>query len=123
MNPILNITIPGEPIAQERHRWGAGHNYDPNAKDKKVFQWLVKSAAPMLVPSAKRLGVIFEVWTSKGNIKTGGDWDNFGKFICDALNGLAWLDDSQIDDGRVVVHRGAQEPRVELLVWERGKDD
>ena len=41
------------------------------------------------------------------------DWDNIGKAVCDALNGLVWKDDSQIvhattekyysDDPRVVI--------------------
>jgi len=29
------------------------------------------------------------------------DWDNVGKIVCDALNGLAWHDDAQIVDARV----------------------
>lgn len=29
------------------------------------------------------------------------DWDNYGK-ITDALNGIAWKDDSQVCDGRVI---------------------
>lgn len=39
------------------------------------------------------------------------DWDNIGKIVCDALNGLAWADDSQVTDGRVI-KRYAAEPRV-----------
>lgn len=115
---FLNIKIPGEPIAQERHRWGQGHNYDPNAKDKKTFQWQVKAACPNLKPTDKRLCMLLEVWSGKGFIKTGGDWDNFGKYVSDALNGIAYLDDSQIDDGRVIVHRASMEPRTEIIIWE-----
>jgi len=29
------------------------------------------------------------------------DWDNVGKAVCDALNGIAWGDDAQVVDGRV----------------------
>lgn len=39
------------------------------------------------------------------------DWDNVGKIVCDALNGCAWKDDSQIVDA-VVHKRYAAVPRV-----------
>ena len=39
------------------------------------------------------------------------DWDNIGKIICDALNGIAYADDAQVTDGRVV-KRYSAEPRV-----------
>ena len=29
------------------------------------------------------------------------DWDNIGKAVCDALNGVAWKDDAQVIDARV----------------------
>lgn len=29
------------------------------------------------------------------------DWDNCGKLVCDALNGIVYTDDSQIADGHV----------------------
>lgn len=35
------------------------------------------------------------------------DWDNFGK-ITDALNGIAWADDSQVVNGQVVKVYGEQ---------------
>lgn len=55
------------------------------------------------------------------------DWDNLGKGVCDALNGLAWTDDGAIVDGRVlrvyadldavpsttIIVRPAGEPSVE----------
>lgn len=35
-----------------------------------------------------------------------GDWDNFGKAISDALNGLVFPDDASVVDGRVRVFDG-----------------
>lgn len=44
------------------------------------------------------------------------DWDNIGKAICDALNGLAYKDDSHIVTG--IVHKYYDEnPRVEVRIW------
>lgn len=45
------------------------------------------------------------------------DWDNVGKIISDALNGIAYDDDSQIVDGRVRKYY-SEEPRVEVEIWE-----
>lgn len=114
MTPILHVRIPGEPVAQERHRWAKGHTYDPSAAAKKTFTWQVKAACPLLKPTEARLAVIVEIWSRKKV----GDVDNFFKFCADALTGLAWADDVQIEDGRCIVHRGALEPATEILVWE-----
>jgi Holliday junction resolvase RusA-like endonuclease len=148
MTPILHVRIPGEPVAQERHRFGGSpkqkrwHNYDPNAKDKRNFQWELKAAVPHLVPvKEKRLAIIIEIWSGKkaverlikvpgsrkrkrsGKFHYQTDWDNYGKFYCDALKEFAWDDDCWIEDGRVIVHRNALEPAVEILVWELAEKD
>lgn len=45
------------------------------------------------------------------------DWDNVGKIVCDALNKVAFHDDSQIVDG-IVIKRYSEQPRVEVEIWE-----
>ena len=47
------------------------------------------------------------------------DWDNVGKIVCDALNKTAFCDDTQIVDGRVI-KRYAEQPRVEVEIWQLG---
>jgi Holliday junction resolvase RusA-like endonuclease len=118
VTPLLHVRIPGEPHSWERVGWNRGRSFDPNREAKKAFQWQVKAASPNLRPATDRLAVILTVWTKKGRVKTAGDCDNFLKFCLDALNGLVWMDDSLIDDARVIVHRGALEPATEILVWE-----
>lgn len=44
------------------------------------------------------------------------DWDNLAKTVCDALNGVCWLDDSQIHDARVTVGIDRERPRTEVDV-------
>jgi Holliday junction resolvase RusA-like endonuclease len=44
------------------------------------------------------------------------DWDNVGKIVSDALNGIAYRDDSQIVDARVV-KRYSDNPMVKVSVW------
>lgn len=45
------------------------------------------------------------------------DWDNIGKIVCDALNKVAFHDDSQIVDGRTIKYYSEQ-PRIEVEIWE-----
>lgn len=44
------------------------------------------------------------------------DWDNYGK-ITDALNGIAWKDDSQVCDGRVI-KRYSEQPGLRIEIRE-----
>lgn len=44
------------------------------------------------------------------------DWDNVGKIITDALNGLAWHDDAQIARATVSKVYTVEEPRVEVYL-------
>ena len=44
--------------------------------------------------------------------------DRVGKVVCDALNGVAWYDDTQITDGEVHKFWAAEQPRIEVKIWE-----
>lgn len=43
-----------------------------------------------------------------------GDWDNHGKAISDALNGICYKDDRQIVDGHIKLLRG--DPRINIVL-------
>jgi len=61
-----------------------------------------------------RFGLLVKVYYSGA----GGDGDNYVKSIADACNGVLWVDDRQIDDGRWIkakVERGKE--RVEVETW------
>ena len=47
------------------------------------------------------------------------DWDNLGKLVSDALNGVCYKDDAQISDGRVI-KLYAVKPSLRVELWERG---
>jgi Holliday junction resolvase RusA-like endonuclease len=53
-----------------------------------------------------RMGLIFPM------VKP--DWDNFAK-SCDALNGVVWVDDKQVVDGRIVKIY-AEQPGLSIIV-------
>jgi Holliday junction resolvase RusA-like endonuclease len=48
--------------------------------------------------------------------KRRADWDNFHKLSMDALNGIAYLDDSQIKRALVKVDYDKFKPRVEVIL-------
>lgn len=44
------------------------------------------------------------------------DLDNQNKLMLDALSGIVYEDDSQIDDLRLLRHYDTQNPRIEIVV-------
>lgn len=47
------------------------------------------------------------------------DWDNLGKLACDALNGIAFKDDSQVDTGAVAKRPRSPygtQPRIDIYI-------
>ena len=73
---------------------------------------------PMSVSKKKRramlMGLIFP--TKKP------DWDNIGKIVCDALNGIAYTDDAQVVDGHVIKHY-SEIPHTDVLIEEACSED
>lgn len=53
------------------------------------------------------------------------DWDNIGKLIGDALEGICWANDKQIVDGRTLKWEANQGegPRTVVSIWGLGCDD
>ena len=48
--------------------------------------------------------------------KRKSDHDNFGKLIWDALEGIVYLNDNQIRDGRVILDYDKENPRAEIII-------
>ena len=111
--------IKGKPVPQPRHRmtWRKGSPpfaYDPGKENKIDFLLQAKQYAPKKpYEGPVYLKVVLRLPRPKKHYRTGkyahilksdapkwhtshGDWDNFGKFISDALNGVFWKDDRQI---------------------------
>ena len=131
----IKFTVLGQPVAKGRPKFGNGHAYTP---EKTVnYEQLVKvsylqtervkfmdgeqlrieikaySSIPKSVSKMAREGMMLEVIrpTKKP------DFDNICKGIADALNDLAYKDDSQIVSG-VIDKYYSGEPRVEVLIYE-----
>lgn len=90
------IVVPGEPVPKGRPRFGRGHAYtDPKTKAaEERIRALVRQAG-IRKPIKNPVGLTIEFWRSS---KRRVDIDNLAKLVLDALNGIAWEDDNQIEE-------------------------
>ncbi|NDD52854.1 RusA family crossover junction endodeoxyribonuclease [bacterium] len=103
---MIAFVVPGEPIAQPRQRHTkTGRNYIP--ADHPIHAWKKAIAfwcpAKYLFEGSVELRVDFHMKRPKsmkpGQVKPctkKPDLDNLYKAVADALNGIAYIDDSQI---------------------------
>ena len=119
---IVTFIVPGKPYAQKRPRFSRkiGRAFDP--KENQTFAGAVQAIAlpafprPIEGPVSLEVTAVFEPAASlskpKRNALLGSahtqkpDVDNLVKAIADALNRIAWADDSQIAAMRVVKRWG-----------------
>ena len=133
---MIKLLIPGQPCAKQRPRVVDGHiytpaktvNYETFVKELYVIGNYAKQLEGALQMTVK---AYFQIPKSKpkkiqqqmraGEICPTGkpDWDNVGKIISDALNGLAYHDDSQIVEARVEKWY-SDNPGVEVKIQEIG---
>lgn len=131
------ITVPGEPIARPRQRIGTINGHARTFTDAKHpvhaykaairLAWQASGGVLVDGPVTMNIEAVFarpksKVWKSKPMpsyphiIKP--DFDNVGKAIADALNGLAFRDDSQVFICTVTkrVAAGDEQPRTVIDV-------
>ena len=140
---MIEFTIPGEPKGKARPRLGrGGHTYTP--RDTRQYEHEVAEAyyrvlpqdaeevKPIEGPVAVEITAYFGIPRSKSkkerlriireNVRPTKkpDIDNIEKIICDALNGIAYRDDSQVTDSYVRKRYVSEdeEPRVCVMIME-----
>ena len=108
MNEFITLVFNVEPVAKGRPRIGKfGTAYTPpkTRKAEKIMQELAKVQMAVqkkemfLGPVA--VAIQFEMKKPKKPAQpfpSRSDLDNYAKLVCDALNEIAWKDDSQIVD-------------------------
>lgn len=132
----LRLTIPGKPIGKGRPRVAPGHSrpYTPAdtvAVEKKIralFERKFPNHVPMVGPIMLRFTAVFETPAgfTVAQRKAAGDGqlyytgkpdkENIEKLLLDALNGLAYIDDAQLQGGGV--KRYGSPARVDLELTE-----
>lgn len=133
---MITFVVPGQPQGKGRARsTKSGRHYTP-AKTV-AYERLIAACADDVVgelegmtgPVELHVIAVFGVpaswskkkreaalqWDTYPTVKP--DADNIAKAVCDALNGVVWLDDSQVVDCRVKKVYG-REPRLDVTVAE-----
>ena len=109
---MIVYEIPGNPIALKRHRHSGKKCYDSQKKEKRSYQWHIKSLINGLFPAYTAIKLIVEYHMpipksySKRRAKEcllgphakKPDLSNLLKFTEDAFNGFIWKDDSLISE-------------------------
>ena len=131
---IAQFSIPGTPVAWARAgKARGGFSYTP-AKQRnygEIVRFAASEAMAGRAPVEGPVGLFVRLslpipasWSNKkqaeaatGNIRPAKkpDWDNAGKIISDALNGIVYRDDAQIVEARVSKHFDLT-PRVDVIV-------
>lgn len=118
----IRLVIPGRPITKKRPRLGIrargrtirGVVYTP--RESAEYEARIRSIAigSGVRPMEGELALELHVWVHGAR----GDGDNYWKSVADALNGVAYHDDRQVIDWRVVIHqaRSRSEERAEVTI-------
>jgi Holliday junction resolvase RusA-like endonuclease len=83
-------------------------------KAKENLGWEIKAAEPKLrVNACARFGyrAEFRIWNR-------ADGDNLEKLLMDALQGIVWVNDEQVDEGYWVKEIVVTNPGIKLLIYE-----
>ncbi|HEX8807764.1 MAG TPA: RusA family crossover junction endodeoxyribonuclease [Xanthobacteraceae bacterium] len=77
--------------------------------------WEIKARAPKLRPSEHdRFGFRFVLRLAGPR---GGDGDRYENLVMDALQGIVWMDDNQVDEGQWLKTYCQAQPGLMLTIW------
>lgn len=123
MTPFA-FTVPGSPVPWQRARGRGKRRF--SSPEQTEYQNAVRWAALAACPPALRAALVKDakiVWIVALSIvvpdRRRRDADNVQKQIGDALQGVLWLDDSQIVEWHVRRVVDAERPRVEVVTVAR----
>lgn len=106
---MSTLTLPYPPSGNRYWRHAKGRTY--LSAEARAYRAAVARVAPTL-PLDGPVSVTLTVYRPR----KAGDLDNTFKVLLDALNGLAWHDDSQIEELHGYRHDDKDAPRVEVEV-------
>lgn len=127
----IEFTVPGEPFGKQRprHSRTSGTTYTPRETKlhEQLIRWEFRKQCRDRFPEGAQIRIIITAVMSipkstpkyrradmlSGKIRPSKkpDWDNIGKLVCDALNGVAYDDDKCVCEAVVRKFYGC-EPRV-----------
>lgn len=130
----IRFSVPGAPVAKARPRFTKnGHAYTPDKtrsyeaivklcamkamKGKKLLTGAISLSVTAFFPIPKSCTNSVRAKALSGEFRhtKKPDWDNVGKVVSDALNGVVYADDAKVSHA-TVDKRYSDFPRVEVLV-------
>lgn len=115
----MQIILQGEPKSTNniykivcRGKFGTYYMSKEGKDLKESYQWQVKSQYRGK-PLDGSLEVEIKLYFGT---KRRSDWDNFHKLSMDALTGIVWVDDSQIQKATVEKFFDKANPRIEIII-------
>lgn len=130
----IRFSVPGAPVAKARPRFTQnGHAYTPDKtrsyeaivklcamkamKGKKLLTGAILLSVTAFFPIPKYFTKAIREKAMSGELwhQKKPDWDNVGKIVSDALNGVVYADDAKVSRA-IVEKRYSDFPRVEVLV-------
>ena len=107
---MISIFIPGKPVGKGRPRFGKGRTYTPAAtvraekKIANIAREIMADDPPLEGAVAMQVEVAFPIPKSWSKARKANailhtnkpDLDNILKLICDAINEIVYIDDSQV---------------------------
>lgn len=116
----IKITAPLEPVPFPRPATNGKRRYNPKRYTafKEQLGFYARAAMRGQAPFIGEIKISAHIY--KKIIPTAlkfGDWDNHGKAISDALNGICYVDDRQITEGHIYLHKGTPS-RIEIELEE-----
>lgn len=115
----IKFTVATEPVPFKRVCSNGKRRFnDPRYSDfKNVIGLHARVAMQGRAPLSTPIKITVKVFTkyAPDSLKS-GDWDNHGKAVSDALNGICFADDRQIIDGQVQLFKG--DPHIEITLEE-----
>lgn len=117
---VARFTVEGDPVSKQRPRFAKsrGRVYTPGgtvAAERSVAWSFRQTIGPFEVDAEAGYGVYLGFFCQSGQRR---DVDNMTKLVLDALNGVAWSDDSQVTEISAKVLRWQLEPRTEVVIYE-----
>lgn len=103
--PAFSFTVPGEPMGKARPRVTKHGTYTPKAT--RQAEGRIQSALLTVYPAQAALANVDDVHAWRLHLvfsryeRTHRDVDNLQKLVMDAMNGLAYADDSQVETVRL----------------------
>lgn len=115
----IELTLPEPPSVNRIWRMGNGRTYkDPKARDYAIVALAAfrKAYPPKMWNSPLFPECAVRVTLHWFRSRKSGDLDNRAKGAMDALNGLVWADDKQIEELHLYRHESPRKGRIDLTI-------